>query len=217
LLWICLYLYFIPVIIKFKFSRHFFRLAVLVSVVYFVHSFYAISNKALFTYHQKLLMPVNYYSSKTSLYGGYYRNYFDNILNTLADKNIYHLPKPFFDARKAEPIETPFALQIEKVNSETLYLLSETINYPKDGDVFILLNESNNKPLLFPVMYIRNSANRLLASEGSLFKGCQTAFSRNDFPEDKYTIGLAIWKNNRLFYSKTNFLFDSKAFNIITY
>lgn len=218
LLWIALYLFTIPFVKKIKYQKPLFRLAVVAGICYFVHSFYIVMPNVLFSYHQRILIPINYYYANTALSGCYYREYFDKSLRTLAARNIYHLPEPMFDSRIVESVSSPLNLNITNIGSESIHLSSSSNNSSsfKERGIFILLKDSANIPLLFPVLQDRSLEEMLFFPGNDSFKGFQTLFSKTCFPKDLYTAQIAILNNKRLFLSENTFLFDSRNFKIIT-
>ncbi|PLK46425.1 hypothetical protein [Emticicia sp. TH156] len=216
LLWITLYLYLIPFLVQLKARKYMFSVALLGGMLYFCHSFFASRSKALFFYHQKQLISVNYHYSNTTSCGCYYRNYFDQTLRTLAERNIFLLPEPVYSLSKLKKLPGIFKLNAMNLNSETLYMASENSILTNDGNLFILLlNSANKSALLVPVMSLRNTDKASLLTKRTFFNGFRTAILKNCLPEGTYKVTVAAWKKNTFVFTDSQLIFDTKTHKIV--
>jgi len=217
LLWIGLYLFSVPFLVRITFQQYIYRFMVLLGIGYFAYSFVNVIPNLLFQFHQRMLISVNYYAANTTLSGCFYRGYFDETLRNLAERKIYQLPRPTFDS-KSFSRGNPTPLTVTNPDSDTFYLSSNEgsrSGNPKENALFVMLKDSsNNAPLLIPVLQDHNSLRSVLLPGYQFSKGFQTIFSKTCFPDGNYSIQIAKLENNKLLVSDTQYLFDSKSFKI---
>jgi len=217
LLWIGLYLFSVPFLVRITFQQYIYRFMVLLGIGYFAYSFINVMPNLLFQFHKRMLISVNYYAANTTLNGCFYREYFDETLRNLAERKIYQLPQQAFDPKnylKGKPIP----LTVTNLDSDTFYLSSNDGSLsgnPKQNALFVMLKDSsNNTPLLIPVMQKPNSLKSFLLGGYRFSKGFQTILSKTCFPDGNYNIQIARLEDNKLLVSDTPYLFDFKIFKV---
>lgn len=220
LLWIGLYLFTVPFLVRITFQQYIYRFMVFLGIGYFAYSFVNVMPNLLFQFHKRMLISVNYYAANTTLNGCFYREYFDETLRNLAQRKIYQLPQPAFDPKnylKGKPIP----LTVTNSDPDTFYLSSNDGSLsgnPKKNALFVMLKDSsNNTPLLIAVMQKQNSLKSFLLPGYRFSKGFQTILSKTCFPDGNYNIQIARLENNKLLVSDTPYLFDFKIFKVSSY
>lgn len=218
MLWISIYLFSIPLIIKFNFQRILYPAILSLSIGYFCYSYYVEYPNFVYSYQQRWLIPVNYRFGGTNLSGCYYRVYFDETLKTLEKEQSYQIPKPKFDPHQIEKTKQIFNLKAEKLNDEMVHLYADEGSIegnPDDNSLFITLENAKGTQLFLPVVHKRNTISGFLQTKKLLKEGFEMTIAKGCLPDDFYKVMLVKQNNRKAQLYATNLVLDSQRFTII--
>lgn len=217
MLWVSIYLFSIPIIIKFNFQRLLYPAILSLSIGYFGYSYYVEYPNMVFAYQQRWLIPVNYRFGGTNLSGCYYRTYFDETLQILEKQGDYHVPKPIFDPGSIQKTGSTFDIKSEKLSNEMIHIYSEQgedEGNPDDNSLFITLQNAKGTRLFLPVVHKRNSIGEFLKTKRVLKKGFEMTIAKGCLPDDLYKI-MVVKQTNKISQEyATNLVIDSRQFTI---
>jgi hypothetical protein len=162
------------------------------SLIYFLHSFYVTYPNLLNGYQKRIITAVNLTTNSSTLNGGFYRLYFDETINFYKKEGIFNYETPIFDTKNIEVADEKLDFSIEKAKNGHILTVRNVASefVSKEKGYYISLENAQHQYYFLPLFHHRNSIKSLIKGQPLLRNEVIGLIADADIPADSYQVGL---------------------------